>query len=204
MALRQYLFNKFQSIVPSLVTGQSWPQVIDTTGALSINAEGRKATYRAATPTSGENNTSVNNGVSFYLQGSATKTIRVTRVATQYTASNATPLFNTVKLSRYSALSGGTNTAITSMKMDPINAPPTASAFVVSVVNTTQTLVAIGAVDQGLDTSTTAGSIDTHRIEWTFGVRNSQEFVLRGLSDFCCLVFEVINDYSADIEWTEE
>src|SRR4051794_21774213 len=68
---------RYSSTAPAVLTGSMIEEQADSTGSVYSNNEGRKATYRATT--SGVVVTA--NGVLLQLIGSATKTVRVTRIA---------------------------------------------------------------------------------------------------------------------------
>lgn len=165
--------------------------------------DGPKASY-SATKTA---QTSVA-GCSYFIQGSSTKTIRVVRVTGSYISSSTTIAYHTITMQRYSALSGGTNNAVTSAKYDTNDGNATAVVDQVSVVNTTQTAVGGAArSDQGVAMSTTAAATNqVQRFEWDFGEKPGQRaFVLRGTGDFACVVFDAATaTYNLSIEWTEE
>jgi hypothetical protein len=68
---------QYNSTAPTLLTGQTVPEQADCAGSVYSNNEGRKATYRAVT--SGVVVTA--NGVLMQIIGSATKTVRINRIA---------------------------------------------------------------------------------------------------------------------------
>jgi hypothetical protein len=205
MALRQYLFNKFQSVVPSLVNGQSWPTIIDTTGALSVNTEGRKATYRSGlsgfTPPVG----GIVNGPFFSLQGSPAKVVRLTRI--RFSATAATGASADLQVFRYSSLSGGTgNSAFVSLDINNPTPSATATGWATAPTSATRAGTSPLAADQ-YEIVTTSVSVQPQVIEWTFGNYFSQTGVIRGLNDYIGVTINNVGTTplaSVWFEWTEE
>lgn len=201
MAFRQYLFNKFQSVIPSLVNGQSWPTVIDATGSLSMNPEGRRATYRATA------STIVASGISsapfLSIGGSNSKLIRITRVYFSNTA--ATGATTTFSLVRYAGFTGGSLQPITTRPLDINNPTPQA--------NVQNWLVAPTAISPTLlsqvtyEVVTASVSVLPQIIDWSFGDKSSQPVVVRGSSDFVGIAIAnpgTTPNANFWMEWTEE
>ncbi len=207
MAWRDFIFNKFQSAVPSLTNGQSWPQVIDTTGALSVNTEGRKASYRSGTAAFTLASGGLNNGPFFSLQGSATKVVRLTRI--RFSATAATGVNINLQVLRYSNLAGGTLGAVGTFVNLDINDPiATASAIQWSNVPTTSPRVGTAALaaDQ-YEIVTNSVSVQPQVIEWTFGNYPAKAGVIRGLNDYIGVTASGAGTTplaSVWAEWTEE
>lgn len=175
--------------------------IIDSANSLCVNIEGQKATYR-----SGNSGLTAIAGVGVFLQGSATKTVRITKIGLNYVSTSTALAYHTIKINRYSALSGGTNVADTITKMDTNNAAATAVCDHVTSVNTTQTLVGLITLDQGLALSTTAvATCPVYDVEWDFIGGPTQTFVLRGTGDFMGILFDAATvTYAYWVEWTEE
>jgi hypothetical protein len=191
----------YQTTVPALTAGQAVAVQADSTGSTFVNIEGRRATYA-----SGNSGLTSVAGVGAFLQGSSTKTVRIVKVGLNYIATSTTLAYHTIKLNRYSALSGGTNVADTITKLDTNNGTATAVCDHVTAVNTTQTLVGTAVLDQGLALSTTVvATCPVYSKEWTFGGLPAQAFVLRGTTDFLGVLFDAATlTYGYWIEWTEE
>ena len=164
--------------------------------------DGYKATYSA----------SVSNLVAmataptdiFTLTGSATKTIRVTRVTitgTQTTASQITIIL----LKRLTANTAGTSTAQTAVSHDSNAAAATGAVLAYTANPTTGTLIGnlrsrkvfVGAV---------TGNSDEYITE--FGTRNCQAVVLRGTGQVFAINLNAAtiagSSFNIGIEWTEE
>jgi hypothetical protein len=194
----------YQSTVPTLTAGQAVAAQCDTTGSRYVSAEGRKQTYRAGASSL----TIIANPIAptFSLAGSASKTIRITRIRFSCTASTGT--ITNIILARFSALSGGTSAALGSTsKLDINNAAQTLVASTWSVAATTATSAGIFATER-YEIVTAAVSVLPGVIEWKFGdVPGAQELVLRGISDFVGIIVGAVGTTPlADIwaEWTEE
>ncbi len=194
----------YNSTVPALTNGQAVAAECDTAGSLYGNPEGRKQTYRVGvvgfTPIASSTAPSIS------MTGSATKTIRITRIRMSITA--ATGGATDISLKRYSALSGGTaNSQSTNIaKMDSNNAAQTAVVNQWSAAATTTT--AAGIVNaECYEIVTAAVSVLPGVIEWTFGDKQGQSLVLRGTSEFAGFCITSVGTTPvADcwVEWTEE
>lgn len=143
----------------------------------------------------------------FRIQGSATKTIKITRIAFSITTTAGSGGLLSVGLIKRSANNtGGTSVTATNTPHDSNNAAATA------VVNHyTANPSALG---------TSVGMIRCIRAEayntaitasdnvWTFGDRPGQTIVLRGTSQYLCLNFgggTITGPIAcANVEWTEE
>jgi hypothetical protein len=148
----------------------------------------------------------------FTITGSASKTVRITRIGISATQSNQN-IVNLVLLKRSSANSGGASTSLTAVPHDSQN--PAASAIISGYTanpSTLGTLVGNLRVDKLFIPATTPsgsagiGSVAVLIIE--FGNRPSQGLVLRGTNEVVAINLNgtTINGSSFDayIEWTEE
>jgi hypothetical protein len=194
----------FRSTAPALTTGQAVAAQCDTTGSLYQNSEGRKATYRVGvvgfTPIASTTAPTVS------ITGSATKTVRITRM--RISASASTGGVADISVRRFTALSGGTpnSQAANIAKMDSTNPAATAVVNQWSAAATTATSAGI-VTAQRYEIVTAAVSVQPGFIEWTFGDTNGQTLVLRGTSEFAGILFSAVGTTPvADfwIEWTEE
>jgi hypothetical protein len=168
-----------------------------------INApiDGQKATYSAGfTFTAAGTPTDV-----VTLTGSATKTIKITRielVATQTTAAMREILF----IRRSTANTGGTTTTITPAKMDTNN--PSATAVLVSYsVNPTAVGTIAGTIKQ-LKSWIPATNTQANYLTYDFGTRPEQAITLRGTTDIFVINLNSAtsngNSFDVSITWTEE
>lgn len=139
----------------------------------------------------------------FTLTGSATKTIRVTRIqisATQSTASAA----NIFLVKRSTANTGGTATTLTAVPLDSTNVAATAVARSYTANPTTGTLVGNLRVNK-LFVSAASGSPGT--LDWKFG-EGTQAIYLRGATEVLSVNLNAAtlmgNSFNIFIEWTEE
>lgn len=199
----------YQTTVPALTAGQAVAQQSDTTGSTYANVEGRKTTYRMAV----KSFTPVASATSptFSIQGSASKTVRITRivVTTSCLTGTATPFKSDLVLQKFSALTGGTTGSTpTGTLMDSGNAAQTAICLQYSAVPTTAT--AIGGLTaaeliQMISATATANGIT--RNEFTFGDKNGQACVLRGTAQFLGITINPLGTtplMSVTIEWAED
>lgn len=175
---------------------------VGTTGIPAVNTEGTKACYSAstfgflpvATPTD-----------FWQIIGSATKTVRVTRLAVSGFATAAISV-DLLLIKRSAASTVANLTVKTAAQHDSNDAAPTA------VVNAfTENASALGA---------TAGTVRAHKqnlgatgaaglIVWDFSTRNSKGIVLRAAAQSLNLNWNGIavpagTLLNIDVEWTEE
>ena len=198
------VLGQFNTTIPALTAAQTVAIQTDVTGAQAVNTEGRKQTYRvgvvAFTPIASATAPTIS------ITGSATKTVRITRIV--FSASAATGTISDVQLRRYSALSGGTanSQAANVAKMDTNNAAQTAVVNQWSAAATTATSAGILNAKR-YELVTAAVSVQPGEIEWKSGDDNGQAFVLRGTGDFIGLMISAVGTTPlADcwVEWTEE
>lgn len=142
----------------------------------------------------------------FTITGSATKTIKVTKVLVSATQSNVANA-NILLLRRSTANTGGTSTAPTASLHDTSNASATATVLAYTANPTLGTSAGtIRAIKAWVPTATSGmASI----IEWDFGrQRNSQEITLRGTSQVLAVNLNATtlagNSFNISIEWREE
>ncbi len=182
---------------------------LDGSLAIQHNIEGVKASYIAVS----QNLVPVAAGATdyFVLGGSATKTIRVTRIMIQGTATAVcVPVF---VFRRASLDTGGTQAATTALPvargLDGTEAAATAvpNAFVTvnpTIVDAAPHQMAAGWL--GL-AATTVGVVSAPLI-FDFGVRNAKAIVLRGATAQLCINLNTTaitaGLLATTIEWTEE
>lgn len=193
--------SQYNSTPPTLTSAQQVATQSDTTGGIYINAEGRKQTYVAQF-----NGGTIISGNNFYLGGSSTKTIRITRIMLSghgTSASNVIVGFQIVS----SAPTGGTSSTsgATSGPMDSSNAAGTATIKYYTVApsggGTTQTFFAV------FDVAWPAPGNPITNIVLDYTNRAAQAPVIRGIAQGIFLFFGSIPTggvYTYSIEWTEE
>jgi hypothetical protein len=165
-----------------LFNGTTWDRrrsAVGTTGIAAVNTEGVKATYSTA-----GNAALVASATDVCtLVGSASKTIRVTRVSWGGVATAATSV--PVQLRRYStAASGGTSSAFSFNPHDSTNAAATATGVLYTANPTVGGSAAV--LRQAMTTFTTAASSPVAALEYSFDftTRNTQGIVLRGTGQY--------------------
>jgi hypothetical protein len=191
----------YSTTIPALTTGTSSPIQIDSTGAQYINPEVRKATYSAfATFTAAAGDIAV-------LPGSASTTIRVTRVEVSISTSGTSAIEAVQLVKRSAADTGGTSAAMTAVPHD--SAFAAASAAPLSYTVAPSLGAAVGAIRgvQFNDSSNTALP-GANTWLWTFGGdRPSSTIVLRGVAQELCInLGGAVATQTAVVsfEWTEE
>jgi hypothetical protein len=140
----------------------------------------------------------------FTITGSASKIIRVTRVAITATQTTAAQR-DVVLVKRSSANTAGTSTAPTKVAHDSTNAAATAVVAAYTANPTLGTLV--GAVrTRKVFIGTATGNSD--ECIFDFGIRPTQAVVLRGVAEVLSVnmngVTSAGNSYDISIEWSEE
>jgi hypothetical protein len=171
---------------------------------------GEKATYRAATIIPFVPAVTINVPW-FLIEGSASKTIVVKRIAVSGASLTAVAYLavNVVKFS--TAASGGTAISAPMVPMDS-NFPAATAAFVkyYTAVPTAGTIVGSIATNRSLFQSTTAAAAGLPR-DYVFDFGDMPEtrgIVLRGTTQGCGLIWPVAPattvTLAVDIEWTEE
>jgi len=191
--------------VPALTAGQTVSAQSDSTGSQYVNTEGRKATYRASVNAF----TPITSG-SFpvvTLTGSATKTIRITRVRYQVTGTTGIASYTFVVLQRFSAISGGSPIVVAAALVDTNNPAATAVCNRYSTLPTVATANGgiIDCYSASITTASAANPVSPVQ-EFDFG-NPGQELVLRGTSDFLGIRTQNVAAAPSDnfmIEWTEE
>jgi hypothetical protein len=149
----------------------------------------------------------------FTLTGSATKTIRITRVSVSATSSAATAAaLDCVLLKRSTANTAGTSTNPTKVPYDSASAAATATVNAYTANPTTGTLVGnfhVQKLIQPLATYTATDFPPMQPIIWEFGIRPSQAIVLRGTGEVFAVNLNGVTatataSFDISIEWTEE
>ena len=175
---------------------------IDINGNLTVSlVDGNKATYSATI--TNLPSTALASDI-FTLTGSATKTIRITRVALsgiQTTGAQVSIIF----LRRSTANTGGTSTSLAAISMDTNNPAATATGLVYTANATVGTLVG-NIRTRKVSVSASSGASDALILD--FGTRNSQAVVLRGINQVFAVNLNNVtvagSSFNISIEWTEE
>ena len=201
----------YNTTPPALTNGQAAAAQCDTAGAMYVNNEGHRNTYRAAivgfTPVASSGSTSP----LWSIQGSASKTIRVTRVHLIAWSTTGTAIPTTVTGQKFTVLTGGTvgNTA-TNIANDGNNAASTATVVNYSALPTTATSSGTVAVDafQWTTLVATSQTIPT-AVEWRFGNDGGQQIVLRGTGQYFGITVSSIGtgatvSMNIWVEWIED
>jgi hypothetical protein len=196
----------FNTTVPAITNGQRSDIQTDSRGAIQITTlDGSRATY-SATSAIGFASAVTATDI-FTITGSATKTIRVLRVA--FSAQETTAgVANVLLIKRSAANTGGTSAAATVVPHDSANAAGTAT-----VLNYTANPSALGAAvgtvrAARLFIPTTGTDTADFANEWDFGMGPEQAVVLRGITQVLAINLNsttvIGGTWTCYIEWTEE
>lgn len=170
----------------------------------NVNTQGTKATYRAVTLAPAIDAA----GVLFQMQGSASKTIRITKITlggVLTVTSNGI-----VAISKYTtAASGGTSAAVTGTPLDSASSACTAVMLRWTAVPTAGTPVTGQYMGVQRTTWTADTTVNSAPAVFRFGEANGQALVLRGTAEYMTvgtLSFGSYtgSSYTLDVEWTEE
>jgi hypothetical protein len=198
----------YQTTVPALTAGQAVAAQCDTTGAQWVNKDSRRQTYRMSargfTPVASATAPIVS------LQGSASKTVRITKITVTGYCTTGTTLPATVSIQKFSVLTGGTTGSTpTGALQDSNNAAQTAVMLQYSAVPTTATVIG-GITDSGFLQWVTGGATvaqPTSTLVFTFGDDGGQQLVLRGTAQYAGVILSSIGTtpvMSVVIEWIED
>lgn len=169
---------------------------------LATNTEGRRATYRAVisglVPVASATDV-------VYIPGSATKTVRVTRVLVTGTAGTAVSV-PVILVKRSAANTGGTCAAMTAVPIDSANAVATAAPASCTANPTLGTAVGtVASLSTFLSLSSASGANTSPII---FGTDGGQPLILRGVAQTLGVNFGGVSVssgvVSVTLEWTEE
>jgi hypothetical protein len=157
----------------------------DASYLLLRSNEHRKPTYRYAgnfTPVATPTDVLV-------IQGSASKTLRVKRIALTSATATAAGTMPVTLIKRSAANSGGTAalTAITGAPHDSNDAVATAVVSRVGTGNFGTLGTAVGNLGQGRLFFPIAASGGADRLTWDFATRQDKAIILRGIADFLCI-----------------
>jgi len=171
------------------------------TSPTQVNTEGQKASYRAAaswSPAAG-GATDI-----FVIGGSATKTVRVTRMAIACTATAAIAA-DVIFIKRSAADTAGTSSAATLVPLDSTDPAATNTVLTYTVNPTINGTIGNVSIDKASITTAT-GAPQLYFED--FGIRNARAVVLRGTAQQLAINLngQVIAGIACDaeVEWTEE
>lgn len=191
---------RYHSTAPTLTNGQSIEEQADSAGSVYSNNEGRKASYRAVT--SGVVVTA--SGVLLQVIGSATKTVRINRIFCTGILTTAAMVLIQVQRTTAAASSVSGAVAITPGKLDSGSAAATAvpTSYTSATLGTGNSLLASARALYAPATALSTG------VEFTFGTRNAQSLVLRGVAEWAQVTVATSSYTGAlfdiDVEFTEE
>jgi hypothetical protein len=189
----------YNSTAPTLVTGQSQAQQSDSAGSQYVNTEVRKASYSANsifTPVAGD---------IAVLSGSATKTIRVTRVEVSMSTSGTAAYESVQLIKRSTADTAGTSAAMTAVPHDSAFAAASAAPLRYTAAPTLGTAVGTIRGAQVYDPSGVS-ALSPNVVTWPFGDR-AGAVVLRGVAQQLSVNLGAVvatQTVSVTFEWTEE
>jgi hypothetical protein len=192
-------YVQYNTTLPAPTAGQYTAAQCDTTGSTYINMEGRKATYSAFASF-----TAVAGDIAV-LPGSASKTIRVTRVEVSF-VTTGTAAIETVQLVKRSAAdTGGTSAAMTAVPHDSNFAGASAAPLNYTVAPTPG--AAVGTI-RGVQFNDASSALPGgNSWIWDFGTRPSAAIVLRGVAQMLCVSLPTaVATQTAQVsfEWSEE
>lgn len=193
----------YNSTAPVLTTGQQVADQADTAGSHQVNTEGKKATYSTGNvglvPAAAATDIAC-------LSGSASKTVRVTRIQLAGIATAASAV-DIILFKRSTANSGGTSAVFTLVPNDSTSSASTASGLQYTANPSTGAIVGVVRA-QKMTLTTVAGAIPIVPVIWDFTTNNSQGMVLRGTAQSLCLNWNgqttTGNSIDYDWQWTEE
>lgn len=197
----------YNSTIPTLTNGQQASLQLDASGrlmTLSSPSDGVKATYSATSAIAFASPLLATD--IFTITGSATKTVRVLRLA--YSAQQTTAgVDNILVIKRSTANTGGTSASATRVPHDSNDAAATATVLNYTANPTLGT--AVGTVRAARMFIPTAGTdISTFVYEYDFGALPEKAIVLRGTGEVLAINLNGATisggTWTCFVEWTEE
>lgn len=191
---------RYNATPGAMLTGNTTEDQADSAGSLYVNHEVRKASYWATT--AGVVVTA--NGVLMQIIGSATKTIRITRVFANGVLTTAAQVLVQINKTTAAASSVSGAVVVTPSKLDSTSAAATAVAtsYTSATLGTGNTLI---RSNRAFYSPATAASIGA---EFIFGTRNTSALVLRGTSEWAQITVAASAYTGAlfdlEVEFTEE
>lgn len=196
--------TEYLTTAPVLTAGQSVMSQCNVAGSLLVSTEGRKPTYRAQINMTGIASLSF---PSFALAGSATKTVKVTKI--EITVSNTTAAVVQIIIGRTaSAWVGGTSAAPSGITaMDSNNASFTAAPVAYSAIATSGggTVSVVSVKNLVTNATTTVVASGEAVYSGVFGESGgAQPLVARGTGQVISVFSQTTAILTGFIEWTEE
>lgn len=197
----------FQTTIPVLTAGQAVAIQVDVSGSQYVDLEGRKATYSAVANSTTTATFTAASGDIAVLPGSATKTIRVTRVEVTLSTTGTAAIETVSLIKRSAADTGGTSSAMTIVPHDANFSGASAAPLIYTATPTPGAAVGFIRVTQFNDQSASLPGAATWI--WTFGDGRggAGSIVLRGTAQELCInLAGVVATQTAAVsfEWTEE
>ena len=199
----------YNAIPPNLATGQRGDLQVTPNGRLiTVVEDGAKSTYSAAVQGLNIANSATD---IFTITGSATKTVRITKIGISGTQTTGM-LQDLLLIKRSSAPVGGTSTTPAIVSYDSNSAAGTAVARAYTSNPTTLgTSIGIIKVAKLLINQVSGGPggpSSPQDIVWTFGAGPSQALVLRGIAQQISINYNgqtsAGSSFDLFVEWTEE
>jgi hypothetical protein len=201
-----YGFNKVRARMTSYTSGTATVSLDKGLGGVPVqhvSTEGLKASYGCAT----QSLATVTSGTDVArLSGSATTTVRVTRITVSGTIDTAAQYVNVGIFKRTAAASGGTASQPSIGLYDSTNAAVTAVVDLYTGNPTTGAGILVKAQRVWCALSGTAAASPGLAV-FEFGTRNSQSLVLRGVAQGAAVNLGTTGNagvFDIDFEWTEE
>lgn len=175
---------------------------IDVNGNLTVSlVDGNKATY--STTITNLNSVALATDI-FTLTGSATKIVRISRIALSGVQTTGSQI-NVIYLRRSTANTGGTLVSLAAIRMDTTSPAATATGLAYTTNPTVGTLVG-NIRTRKVSVAAASGNSDEMIID--FGTRNGQALVLRGINEVFAINLNSVtvagSAFNISIEWTEE
>jgi hypothetical protein len=177
------------SIVDALLATQAISSMTDADGSLILirTSEHRKPTFRyagsftpVATPTD-----------AIMIQGSASKTLRIKRIALGGVATGNGNMPATLirRSTQFTTQGAAVFSPITAGKHDPNDAVATGVVSTIGTANLTAVGTAVANAGQGRVFLPASGTGQPSLLVWEFATRQDKAFILRGVSDFLFVNF---------------
>lgn len=178
---------------------------VNSVNQVLVNTQGQRATYRCAALALATVTAATDIAI---LPGSASKTVRVTRVGIGLTIDTAAQYVNVNLVKRSAADTGGTSGAMTVALMDSTNGPTTVSPLSFTGNPSLGAATNGGVIAAARYFAALSGTAaPTTQLVFEFGTANGQAVVLRGVAEGLAInLGTTSNSGVADLyyEWTEE
>lgn len=207
LAVNSALFVHYNAPAPTMIAGTMGVAQGDSTGSQYINSEGRKATYSTCvtfTPSAGGSPPVIDD--IFVIPGSASKTIRVTRVEVSL-STTGTASIDAVQLIKRATVDSTVGSVVATVVPHDSQYSPATSVplyYTTCPVGLGVSLGAIRGVQFNNQSATLPGAATWL---WTFGDRPATAIVLRGTIQTLCVNLGnavAVQTAVVSVEWTEE